>query len=601
MTTKALPVLAFLLSSTSLHAQDVFLGEITVFANQSETELDRTGATVEIVKEDDIKKASPRLADALDKLPGVTVSANGGLGTSATVRIRGLDGAYIPVLIDGMDVSDPSGTQARFDWGQLTGTNFGRVEVLKGSQSARFGASAIGGVVNITSLQAEEPGTTVTMNAEAGSFKTYRAGLNVATNGERARLSFGVAHVQSEGFSARAAGTEPDGFKATRLNFTGEFDVTDTVRIGVAAMAIDSEGEFDEFGGDGAAPFDETNSSKMRSARVYTEVETGAVTHTLSYTNYKIDRVSSSNGFDTNFNGTRQKLDYKAVWEASETYTLTGGADFTREGDGTNTAETSGVFVEALYAPTSNMDVAVSLRYDNHSAFGDNISGRAALSYRTDNDMILRAVASNGFRSPSLYELYNGLYGNTSLQQEKSQNFELSAEKRYGDGSFVKVAAFTTQIDNLIQFFDPDGFFGPIPGAYAQVPGVTRTRGIELSGRAQINDRVALFGNYTLTDTDRQGSQLLRVPRHDVVLGVETDLTDQISASLEVNHVAGRAVEFGTVMADYTVVNMNVSYAITDSAQAYLRIENLADSTYQTSGGYNAAGRSAYFGVRASF
>jgi vitamin B12 transporter len=44
-----------------------------------------------------------------------------------------------------------------------------------------------------------------------------------------------------------------------------------------------------------------------------------------------------------------------------------------------------------------------------------------------------------------------------------------------------------------------------------------------------------------------------------------------------------------------------MTYAVTDTAQAYLRIENLFDEDYETAGGFNTPGRSAYIGLRADF
>ena len=42
-------------------------------------------------------------AETLDQVPGVSVTANGGLGATTTVRIRGLGGSYIGVRVDGID------------------------------------------------------------------------------------------------------------------------------------------------------------------------------------------------------------------------------------------------------------------------------------------------------------------------------------------------------------------------------------------------------------------------------------------------------------------------------------------------------------------
>jgi vitamin B12 transporter len=102
-------------------AQDVIeLEDIVVFGGLLPTNLETTGATIDVADSEDIQRAGLGAAAALDELPGVAVSANGGLGGSATVRLRGLSGPYVGVRVDGIDVTDPSGPQTAFNFGPLT-------------------------------------------------------------------------------------------------------------------------------------------------------------------------------------------------------------------------------------------------------------------------------------------------------------------------------------------------------------------------------------------------------------------------------------------------------------------------------------------------
>lgn len=600
---------ALALLSTPALAQDVFdLGEITIFTNRAgeETALDRTGATVEVVTEDELKRApNTKVADLLTTLPGVTVSSNGGLGGSSTLRIRGLDGKYIKVLVDGIDVTDPSGTQTQLDWGNLTTGGISRIELLKGSASSIYGSRAIAGVVNITTAQAQEPGTTTELTAEAGSYDTWRAGATIAHRGDRGGLSFSLNRVETDGFSARAgANPEPDGFEAWQLNFSGDYQVTDALKLGLSGFYLDATGEFDEFAGDGAPPYDEYTDTLNRGIRGFAELQTGAILHSFSATYFDADRSSTSNGFATRFDGTRTRFDYAGVYTRSDALTLTYGADWEEEtfdsGADTGTAETLGLFGEALYAPTEALDLAMSLRWDDHSDFGSNLSGRLAAAYRLSDATTLRAVAATGFRAPSLYELNSTLYGNPALQPEESASFELGIEHAFGPGSFIKATGFYTEIDNLIQFVTLS--FVPFTGQYQQVAGTSTSKGVELSGAWALNDRFGLFGSYTYTDaTDATGARLLRVPGHDVVLGLDARLGNGWSGDLFVNHVADRPDEFGVVMEDYTVVNAAIRYEVNDRVEAYLRIENLFDEDYQTAANFNASGQAFYFGLRGTF
>ncbi len=591
--------LSLTLAATGLTAQQVYdLPEIVVTANQTETTAERTGTTVEIVTAEDLQDApQTRLAETLTALPGISQSSNGGLGTSTNIRIRGLGGAYVPVLIDGIDVTDPASSGNGFGWGGVTALGFGRVEVLKGSQSARFGMGAVGGVVNLTTTRATEDGTHVQSVLEYGSFNTRKASYGITSRSDRAELALTFAHVKTDGFSANSAGTEDDGFKSNQLNFFAAYDVTDNFRIGLNGFVTDSEGEFDEWGGDGALPYDETNEATTKGLRLFTEFATGAVDHTLAVSVYETDRTSSSNGWVTPFYGKRQKLEYLGSYVAADRYTLNFGFDHAKEETTGASADNTGVFTEALFALTEALDIAVSVRHDENSDFGGYNSGRVALSYRIQPDLILRASASTGFRAPTLYQL-TSVYGDPTFQPETSVSYDLGLEKQFGAG-FVKATLFHTTIDNQI-FWDgssvrcASGF-----GCY-EVQDST-SKGVELSGEYDLNDRVTLKGSYTYTDAaDAAGVQALRVPKHDLELGVDADITDRLTMGVSLNHVADRTDTVGAVP-DYTVVNMGASFDLNDNAQVYLRVENLTDEDYETAAGYATSGRAAYFGLRANF
>ncbi|MCE8470914.1 TonB-dependent receptor plug domain-containing protein, partial [Rhodovulum sulfidophilum] len=118
----------------------LLLDEITASASLTPVATNRTGATVETLDRDQIAAGGQNLGETLATLPGVTIAQNGGLGQTATLRIRGLSNGYIATRIDGMDFSDPSGTPTALQFGTLTPGLASRIEVLKGSQSALYGA-----------------------------------------------------------------------------------------------------------------------------------------------------------------------------------------------------------------------------------------------------------------------------------------------------------------------------------------------------------------------------------------------------------------------------------------------------------------------------
>ena len=614
---KVVPEVKFMLRTTLLasvaisplllanaSAQEAYdLGEIIVSGSLSAVTAGQTGATVEVLEADDIASKDTSVIQRLNRLPGISSVNNGGLGTSASLQVRGLPGRYVIVRVNGIDMNDPSGTQNSFNFGSLTASGIERIEVLKGSQSALYGSEAIGGVVDITTFRPTKDGFSTRVESEFGSYGTASSTLSLGYLTDRAELAFTYGRTVTEGFSARATDDEDDSFRQTTMTFTGRFDVTDTFKLGVALNSRDGASEIDRSTTDTSGQ----NFVDELGARVYGELVTGNVTHTLAYSYFDIER-RDPNGYTTLFGGDRTRLSYLGSADFANGYTLNFGLDRTDEafdsGGETGEENTVSAQAELLFQPSDAVDVSAALRYDDNSAFGGKASGRLAGVWRPQQDLALRAVIGTGFRAPSLYERFS-IYGDESLSPEKSRSFELGVEKTYGEKASVKATLFYTEIEDLIDFDGNSTACASGFGCYNQVAGTTKSRGLELSGIYALSDRTSLYGNYTYTDAKTDGTRLTRTPRHDLVLGVDATLTDRLGASLDMRYVAdvlpSPYAPADNKVGDYTLVGAGLTYDLTDTAQAYLRVENLFDEDYQTAGGFNTPGRSAYIGFRADF
>jgi len=599
--------------STPGFAQDApfQLDEIVFSAGLTALEAARTGVSVEVVTEEELEEAGNiQLSDFLETLPGIAVTQNGPVGTNATLRIRGLNGNYIPVLINGIDMTDPSSTQTSYNFGNLTTAGIGRVEVLYGSQGPIYGSEAIAGVINITTIEApEEIGTETTLNVEAGSYDTYRGSFGIATRFERGTLSFTAARTTTDGFSAadeNLGNTEADGFRDTMLTLSATYDITDVLTVGADLIYHDSFVEFDAGGGAGSDA-DRFSDTERRGARIFAEVDGATVDQELSF-QYSQTTRNDPNApafFSvTDFEGERFGLSYTATVDLAGEQSLVAGAEYVREdylafrAGGARFEDDysiGSVFAEYTTAIGDNLDVSAALRYDDHSVYGGALTGRAALAWRPTADTVVRAAVATGFRAPSLNELYGPFGANPDLQPEESRSFELGVEHDFGRAR-LGAAVFYTEIDDLIAFAG---------GGYNQVEGTSVSQGFELTGEYDITENLILFGNYTYTDArDRNEDRLIRVPYHDLTVGIRGEFGDRWSGSFALQHVADRLdSQFPNIisMPDYTVANMSVGYAVTDDMELYLRVDNVFDEEYQTTVGYGTSDRAAYLGIRARF
>ncbi|AUH63962.1 TonB-dependent receptor plug domain-containing protein [Paracoccus zhejiangensis] len=585
----------------ALPPADYVLPEITLYAYQTEAELGRTGATVEVVTQEELQRdGTLRLTDYLATLPGISATANGGFGTQSTLRIRGLAGQYVKVLVDGIDVSDPSSTQIRFDPGAMMTGDIARIEVLKGAQSALYGSEAIGGVIAISTLDATEPGTRQRATLEYGSYNTKRAAYSITTSGERHALAFTVQHLDTDGFSVadEADGNrEDDGARATRATLSGRYDVNDALTIGAAGFWQKTEAETD---GDFPVLEDGADASNgiLRGGRIYADYDAGGIRHGLALQRSETSRQETYDGFTYPFEGERTELEYKGSVDLNPQVVLAWGAAHSREefqGDSTDAGYiTNSAFAEARYTPNDRLDLALSLRHDHNSQFGSEATGRLALAWRPDDNWTLRANWGTGYRAPSPYELYSFWAGTPDLTPETAKGGEIGVERSFANGATLRATAFHSVVTDLIDY-------SYATFHYEQIPGDTRSQGIELSGETPLNDRLRLSGNFTYTDTERpDGQQLERVPERVLNLRLDGDISDRSRFGLGLTHASG-LVDRGAEMPSYTLVDASVEYDLTGRSTGYLRVENLFDQDYQVLRGYGTSGRALFAGIRAEF
>jgi vitamin B12 transporter len=600
------------MAAAPLQAQDIALDEILVSPSLVATETSRTGATVDVVTAEDMQATGEiSVSDLLARLPGVSYTRNGGLGATTTLRIRGLGSAYQAVRIDGIDVADASGTKSEFDFGSLTAGGIDRIEVLRGSQSAIYGSEAVAGVIDIATYRPRDPGVSGQLSLEGGSNRTFTGGLSTGLLTERGELAFSVARTVSDGISQAASGTERDGFDTTFYALSGAYDLTEDLRIGAAFIARDSDLDIDGPGAGGIVDTDDRALSRLRGGRIFADLTLGQVQSVLAYAATDTRREYPG-GYIEVYEGERRALSYLGTVEVGLA-SLSFGAERTKESFSSDTDEgdltTDSVFGEARLALSPDLDLSLAARRDDPSDFDGKTTGRVALAWRLADDLILRGVAGTGFRAPSLYERF-GPEGSDRLGPESSRSYELGLEKRFGSGATVQATLFKTDVTDRIVYLDGADFCASPWGCYDQLDGETHSQGIELSARAPLGSEWELFGSYTYTDASDEANgtetRAVRVPRHDLVLGLEGQIADRTRGILTVQHIADVMDTTGYLqpdapLDDWTVVNATVSYDLNDRAEAYVRVENLFDEEYQTVRGYAQPGRSIFAGLRARF
>jgi len=164
----------------------------------AESRSDLTQAVSVVTAADIQALGSTSLADAVRFVPGLAVEGTGREGALTSLFSRGGDSDYNVVLIDGVRANLDGG---RFDFSRIASSEIDRVEVVRGAQSALWGADAMGAVVQVFTnrARATDP-VRIDGSLEGGSFNTWRGGFRLS-GGARNRLDYqiGFTHRRSDG------------------------------------------------------------------------------------------------------------------------------------------------------------------------------------------------------------------------------------------------------------------------------------------------------------------------------------------------------------------------------------------------------------------
>jgi vitamin B12 transporter len=610
--------------------------EFVVTAARAPQPLYKVGASVTVLNADVLKATqSIVVSDLITQTPGVSFSRNGGVGGSTSLRIRGAETDQTVVLIDGVKLNDPSSTGGGYNFANLLSGDVERIEILRGAQSTLWGSQAIGGVV---SIQTAVPTTELEGNVsiEGGSRET--GSIKGAVGGKSDRLVWRLAgsHYTTDGISSYVNGTEEDSYRNTGLSGRLRFDVTEGVSLDARAVYSDGRNEFDGFPAPTFTFADTAEYGKTKEFVGYTGLNFGLFEGRLqnrvgyAYTdtdrdNFNPAQANTTVTFDAA--GKNKRFEYQGTLEIVEGWSAVFGVEnenskFRTASPSATTpnptpstakAEITSGYAQVQGEIVTGLTLTGGLRHDDHDTFGEQTLGQAAAAWMfNDGDTILRASYGEGFKAPTLYQLYS-IYGNTRLNPEEAESYDAGIEQHFLDDAIVLSATwFKRNTTNQIDFVScPSANVLCTPGKSGVYDNTARTKadGVELAASAKF-EQLTLQANYTYTDTENdsigsanRGKALARRPKNMGNLWVSYLWPQDVSTSVGLRYVGNTFDNAANsfVLEHYTLVDIRASVPITETVEVYGRIENLFDKEYATTRNYGSPGRGAFAGIRAKF
>ncbi|MDT8395201.1 MAG: TonB-dependent receptor [bacterium] len=599
--------------------------EVVVTATRLETPADEVSGTILVISAEELEKKQARtVADVLKGLPGIDLVNQGGAGKASSVLLRGGDTRFTLVLVDGVEVNDPSNPERTYDFAHMSTEDIERIEVLFGPQSTLYGSDAIGGVIQIiTKKGTGDPH--VDLSVEGGSFGTRRGSVSARGSRGRTAWSLSASKMETDGISAAAeadGNTERDGYGNVTFSGRLEQEIGSGGNLQLNIRSVDATNELDHSGGPGGDDPNYTGDARhlvldARLALFLAEMwESTFSVSRSAHDRHDLNRPDPVRDFlmELKFEGRSEKAEWINNLYLGENSVLTVGVDSEKETGSSSyyssefepytstldetSATINGVFLQEQYKAVSGMTVTLGVRADDHSDFGGETTWRAGFSVPVSGATRFRAVYGTGFRAPSIDQLFNPDYGSPDLEAERSAGWDVGLETALGSKATASLAWHQTRYDNLIAWYDPDGDPYTWDGGYQNVS-EAKTEGVDLSVAARAGMfSMGLNGSLLRTEDD-QGEQLLRRPR--TRFGAQLGFDPSERASLELAAVrVGERKEWGDVtLEEYTLVDLAASYQITDRVELTGRVQNLLDEEYEEAAGYGVPGRAAYVGIKA--
>ena len=630
-------VLAFftgcLISAVSLQAQtgkdstkvarSYAINEVVVTGTRSETDVRHLPMTVSVVGRPQLEASQQTsvLPVLNSQVPGFFSTSRGVMGygvatgASGQMSLRGIGGpaqAGLPttgllVLIDGHPQYMGLMGHPIADAYQTMMAE--RVEELRGPASVLYGSNAMGGVINIVTRKMQEDGIRTNINIGAGSYGSIQTEATNRIRKGRFSSTVTASYNRTDGHRADMAFEQYGGYAKLGYDFTDNWKVWGDVNVtrfnatnpgSVMKPYIDNDQRI-------------TRGMTSFALENYYEKTSGALSFFYNWGDHWINDGYQPGGepLQYRFNSNDQMLGvswYQSV-QLFQGNRLTVGADYFHFGgeawnqffDGHRETSANKSLNEVAGYVDFRQDIAAWLtldagaRVDYHSQTGTEFIPQVGLAFHLPENAEIKAMASKGFRNPTIREMYMFPPQNPDLKPEKLWNYELSFSQRLMDNRLsYGLNVFYINGENLIiRLPNPNG-----SGMLNQNSGEIENWGAEANVGYQFNPVWSVMANYSWLHME---NPVLASPEHKLYGGVNFR-KGRWSASTGIQYVKGLYTDLDAATKENFVLwDMQGSFKATNYLSFYVRGENLLAQRYEINAGYPMPKATFMGGVNINF
>lgn len=619
-----LAMIMTIVSSEKIYAEKVAdslaIQEVVVTGTRNTTDVRHLPMTVTVVSREMLTAdhQTSVLPTVMREVPGLFVTSRSmmgyGVSTGAAggINLRGITGGagQLLVLIDGHP-------QYQGIYGHPISDSYQtlmaeRVEVLRGPASVLYGSNAMGGVINIVTRQAHQDGVRTDMSLGAGSYGTIQAeGTNQIRSGKFSS-TVSAQYGRTDNHRPRMGFEQYGGY--LKLGY----DINDHWNAYVDANVTHFNASYPGAESKPMYEADQWITRGVVSAAV--ENHYGKISGALSaYTNFGRHKIDDGTADPTKpteryfrskdaltgiswyqsaqlFEGNRLTVgvDYmhiygnayytsKATDETLETKNKQSGESYRNEIAG---------YVDFRQDLLDWLTIDAGIRLDHHSITGSEWVPQAGVVIRPIDTGEVKAMASKGFRNPTMREMFLYPPSNTDLEPERLWNYELSWKHRLSDLTYG-ANLYYIKGDNMIQTMQVDGKPRNVN------TGEIENWGLELEAAYKLESHWTFKANFAYL---HMKNKIVAAPEVTGYAGVNYRCGKWL-ANLGLQYVNNlyTAVGKDEQKETFTLLDASVSYAATHNVSLWARGENLLAQKYEINLGYPMPRATFMGGVSVSF
>ena len=587
------------------------LDEVVVSDSRFKLKRENSGKTVIRISQLEIERNQGRtVSELINTKSGIEINGSRGVeGQNLGTFVRGGNNRQVLVLIDGIQVNDPSIVANDFDLRLLDLNNIESIEIIKGAASTLYGNAAATAVINITSKKSSKDaisgsfltvvGTNQTqddLNYNGSSF-TNNVSVNGTLNNFTYLASFGNRFV--DGLSAAKSETpEKDPFSRYNTNLKLGYEFSDNFEITAYASLDKFKTDIDGFPAPAFAFADTSDEYISKQKRVGVSPKftynNGSFQVNAAYT--KIDRETISDFGSTN-EAESVVIDAfnKYIFDESF-YTIVGlnygdyNSLFATDESFTNTDP----YLNVVYVSDFGLNLNAGARFNNHSEYGSHLVYSLNPSYSISvNDGYAKVFGSyaTSFIAPNLSQLFGFFGANPNLEPEENKTIEGGIEFNTKKGFRINGVYFNRKEENTIIY----------TSTYENATTNAIVHGFEIEAQVDLVKDLSISTNYTFTEL-KDGVRL-RVPKHKANASLGYDFSKTTYASLNYQFVGSRTdTNFSTFineeLSSYSLVDLYFSHKlIKNKLKLFVNFTNLLNEDYFEILGYTTRGRNVSLGL----